>query len=68
MSSYEQRIRLDIIMQRRNLYVFLVEIVVKTIKAPLHSQLLYYVQFGALFVGRHFPIHKIHRILGVSKI
>ena len=67
MPSYEQRTKLDIIVRERYLHVSLVETVVKANKASLHSLLLYYVQFGVLFIGRHFAIPEIHRFLGVLK-
>jgi hypothetical protein len=67
MLSYERHSKLDIVMQRRYLYDFLVETVVKVNIAPLYSVLLYYIQFGMSFVGQHFVIPKIHRFLEVSK-
>ena len=67
MLSHKQRTKRNIIMQRRYLHVFLVEIVVKANTALLKLVLLYYVQFGALFVGQHFAIPNIHRFSRVLK-
>ena len=68
MSSHERRTNLDIVMQQRYLYVFLVEIVVKANMASLHSVLFVcYIQFRISFVVQHFVVSKIHRFVEVLK-
>ena len=67
MSSHERRTNLDIVMQQRYLYVFLVETVVKANMDPLHSVLVCYIQFRISFVVQHFVVSKIHRFVEVLK-